>query len=326
MRKEISFTGRMTISEILKEGRIYMFSRCCDCRNEISYNILHNPKPISLEKSMEKILKYLLWYVPNIESIQSPKIDLIENELYDDFTFDYILHMMGMSENDVEWLEPNVFIDDDTWRYYEDSLCLNCQKMIITRIKKQSKTQNLLRCIRNSVAHGHFTICDNMFIGFNKHKPNGGVEQHKAIIKIYPDRLLNAIKQLSSPIIKELLIKYAFERVGYKVSAPPIVRFGGMMARRLDWLIEKNDKKYYIEIKDYDGVRFLHSSHLVQVLSYAKEMNDDIPIVVMIDTSRITKEIKNLTSELGTIFILDINLIKDLLSGVDVLEKRDDIK
>ncbi len=39
-----------------------------NCKNKIKYKIIHNEIPISLDKNLDEAIKYLLWYVPNINS------------------------------------------------------------------------------------------------------------------------------------------------------------------------------------------------------------------------------------------------------------------
>ena len=71
-----------------------MFNRCCSLRSSMDYKLIHDPKPIVLSNNMDKIIKRLLWYVPNIDSYQSEKNELISEKLYDDFSFSYIIHKM----------------------------------------------------------------------------------------------------------------------------------------------------------------------------------------------------------------------------------------
>lgn len=72
---------------------------------------------------------------------------------------------MGMvEERDVKWIEPNDSVDENDWLFYEHSICTHCQKIIITRQRNLSKTNDLLRCLRNCIAHGHFAIVDDYII------------------------------------------------------------------------------------------------------------------------------------------------------------------
>ena len=116
-----------------------MFNRCCEDRSATAYTIVHDPKPISLSDDMDVIIKNLLWYAPNIDSYQAIKNELIQDKIYDDFSFAYIMNKMGMDENrDVKWIEPNDTFDDEDWDYYESEICCNCQKILITRQKNLS--------------------------------------------------------------------------------------------------------------------------------------------------------------------------------------------
>ena len=97
-----------------------MFDRCCGSRITVNYEIVHNPQPIPLSETMDKVIKDLLWYAPNIDSYQAVKNELISDKIYDDFSFTYIMNQMQMvEERDVKWIEPNDPFDDDDWNYYE---------------------------------------------------------------------------------------------------------------------------------------------------------------------------------------------------------------
>lgn len=43
------------------------------CKNKISYEIKHEEIPIKLDSNLDEAIKYLLWYVPNINSEQAKK-------------------------------------------------------------------------------------------------------------------------------------------------------------------------------------------------------------------------------------------------------------
>jgi len=286
-----------------------MFERCCSSRSTINYEIVHNPQPIALSNDMDEVIKNLLWYAPNIDSYQAIKSELISDKVYDDFSFTYILNKMGMVENrDVKWIEPNDPFDEADWTFFEDSICTCCQKIIITRQKNLSKTNDLLRCLRNCIAHGHFSIVDDYIIGFNKHTTRNNPEgEKKAVIKIKPEMLLSALRSLTSPMGKEILVAYAFEKVGYTV----IQRLAA--SYRFDLLIEKAGKKYAIEIKDYRGQTYLHAEHLDGFLSSSEQLLPGIERVLFIDTSRVTKAVREKEMEIEDFRIVDLSQVKELL-------------
>ena len=141
-----------------------MAKRCCKKRREVAYKIEHSPRPIKLSEEMDKIIKNLLWYIPNIDSFQATKNELISDRIYDEFSFSYIIGQMGMKEGqDVKWLWTRDVISDDEWKFFEGKICTNCQKIIISKYSTFSKVNALLTAIRNSIAHGHFSIKDLIF-------------------------------------------------------------------------------------------------------------------------------------------------------------------
>lgn len=296
-----------------------MFDRCCEKRSTTTYEIIHDPTPISLSVRMDEIIKDLLWYVPNIDSYQAKKNDLIANSVYDDFAFSYILQVMDMLEDrDVKWIEPNGLFDDDDWTYYEKAICCKCQKAIITRYKSHSKTNDLLRCIRNCIAHGHFTVVDDYIIGFNKNTSKSNPEGvKKAVVKIRPKLLLEALKSLTSPSGKEALLAYAFERIGYKVLSQAALS----NQFKADLLIEKDGKKYIVEVKEYKGIRHLYPEHLEDFLSGTIQTSPDAERILFIDTSRVTKAVREREKEIEGFRIIDISQITEMLKEppVDIL-------
>ena len=263
---------------------------------------------------MDKAIKELIWYVPSIESFQADENEYIKNKIYDNFAFTYVLEHMGMNENtDVKWLEPREVVSDDDWNFYENEICCNCQKIILCRktsstdTHRLSKLNDLLRSLRNSIAHGHFALVDDYIIGFNRQVAKDPLSKKRAVIKIKPQLLFDSINSLLSPSARELLVGYAFERVGYTVlHAKP---FNGFTC---DYLIEKDQRKYALEIKDYQGTRFLHPEQLRNFL--ANNVYPEYERVLFIDTSRVTKDVRALEKQIENFRIIDITQVKKLLA------------
>ena len=181
-----------------------------------------------------------------------------------------------------------------------------------------SKINTLLTSIRNCIAHGHFAIVEDYIIGFNRKlltKDPEGLK--KSIIKIKPKPLLSALEKLTSPIGKELLLAYAFRKVGYDVQEPK------NRSRDFDLCLEKNGKKYVIEIKSYRGNTYLHPKHVEIFLKRAEKALPGVERVLLIDTSRVTKSVRQLESKIKGFRIVDINDVKLLLGEepVDILAK-----
>lgn len=290
-----------------------MFNKCCNSSEKASYQISHNPRPLILAEEMESIIKRILWYVPNIDSYQAPKNELISDKLYDDFSFTFILKKMGMNESDdVLWLDPKDCISNEMWDFYQNEICTNCQKVIISRCKKLSKTNDLLRCLRNCVAHGHFSIVNDFIIGFNLHQTKKNPEGEKnAILKIQPQKLLRAIDSLTSPQAKELLIGYAFERVGYTYT----------LGTYFDLTLQKGDKKYVVEIKSFKGQRYLHLEELQRFLVASEKDLPEYERILFIDTSRVTKEVRAEVEKIDNFRIVDLGDVKKMIGDdpIDIL-------
>lgn len=296
-----------------------MAKRCCKKRREVAYKIEHSPRPIKLSEEMDMIIKNLLWYIPNIDSFQATKNELISDRIYDEFSFTYIMEQMGMKESrDVRWIGQKEVISKEDWEFFEGEICTNCQKIIVAKYSTLSKINTLLTTIRNSIAHGHFAIVEDYIIGFNLKLSSKDPEGlRKAIIKIKPKPLLSALEKLASPMGKELLLAYAFRRVDYDVTEPK------NRSRDFDLCLEKNGKKYVIEIKSYRGQTYLHPEHVMRFLKRAEKALPGVERVLLVDTSRVTKSVRQLESKIKDFRIVDINDVKLLLGEepVDILAK-----
>lgn len=296
-----------------------MAKRCCKKRKEIAYKIEHSPRPIKLSEEMDKIIKNLLWYIPNIDSYQATKNEFISDRIYDEFSFTYIMEQMSMKESrDVRWIGQKEVISKEDWEFFEGEICTNCQKIIVAKYSTLSKINTLLTTIRNSIAHGHFAIVEDYIIGFNLKLSSKDPEGlRKAIIKIKPKPLLSALEKLASPMGKELLLAYAFRKVGYDVQEPK------NRSSDFDLCLEKNGKKYVIEIKSYRGNTYLHPKHVEIFLKRAEKALPGVERVLLVDTSRVTKSVRQLESKIKDFRIVDINDVKLLLGEepVDILAK-----
>lgn len=296
-----------------------MAKRCCKKRREVAYKIEHSPRPIKLSEEMDKIIKNLLWYIPNIDSYQATKNEFISDRIYDEFSFTYIMEQMGMKESrDVRWIGQKEVISKEDWEFFEGEICTNCQKIIVAKYSTLSKINTLLTTIRNSIAHGHFAIVEDYIIGFNLKLSSKDPEGlRKAIIKIKPKPLLSALEKLASPMGKELLLAYAFRKVGYDVQEPK------NRSSDFDLCLEKNGKKYVIEIKSYRGNTYLHPKHVEIFLKRAEKALPGVERVLLVDTSRVTKSVRQLESKIKDFRIVDINDVKLLLGEepVDILAK-----
>ena len=280
---------------------ISVFSKCCHERMEREYSLQHSPKPLLLKNDLTRIIEMILWYIPCIDSIQSYKHELIEERTFDDFTFALLLDMMEMSKEDVLFLEPSEEVPDEIWSYYQDRICVNCQKFVIVMQRNQTKTLNVLRCIRNSVAHGEFNIWDDCFIGFNTFKG-----RKKAVVKFRPGLMLNALDYLNTVYTKEYLYEYIFTKAGYEFE-PGVLRKNG---KEYDVEIKTSTKGNYMTQKAFEG--------LYRRMSYRSPGIEKK--ILIIDNIKLKKDHKKQLDEIG-VFVIDYTRVKEMLNGRDVLSE-----
>ncbi|MEQ0488889.1 hypothetical protein ABLW17_07475 [Anaerococcus murdochii] len=291
------------------------FEKCCQDRNTKKYHIYHMPRPKDWDKDVMDAIQMLLWYIPNIDSVQSFSDDLIRSKAFENLTFDYVLDSLGMSYKDVLFIRPGGEIFDEYWDYYQGEVCTSCQKIIIVRQKNKTKTEDLLRCIRNAVAHGDFTVVGDMFVGFNEHKG-----EKKAIIKIRPKNLIRALTNISiqSEYNKAKLIDANLRKNGFKTQVEPkIVDKETKRIYYLDILAEKNGLKYIVEIKDISYKTYLSVSEFQRILAsiekYRKALDDrNTKLVLVIDEARLTKDCWQIAEKYDDLIVLDLNRLIDM--------------
>lgn len=285
-----------------------MFFPCCNEPEMVEYSIEHNPQPIDLPQNLLEAIERLLWYVPEINSIQSSSNELIKEHIYDDFCFNYILQKINMQQNDVLFENNNADLTE-YYDYFKDRICVNCQKLILTKNQSETRTMCLLRHIRNSIAHGRFNLCGDMMIGFDyKNK-------YTAIIKIRPQTLLDAFKLLDSGITYQHLFAYAFRKIGYSVVEEPRAYI------EVDMFLQKDGKCFLVEIKKYSRgyIREDMLSKLIQRYSNTiQRLEESTKLVLIIDTARLTKSSEQFLKD-EQIKVMDVNKVKELLQGNDVL-------
>lgn len=124
-----------------------------NCKNKTKYEIKHKNIPIKLNEDLDEAIKYLLWYVPNINSEQARREDLLTNREYDDYIFVELMEAMKLRDMDVLFTGE---IPEHIVKDFKEGICLNDQKMVMTLADGETKTMSLLRHIRNSIAHGNF--------------------------------------------------------------------------------------------------------------------------------------------------------------------------
>lgn len=286
-----------------------MFDPCCDHPKTVPYSIEHHPKPLNLPEDLTEAIERLLWYIPNIPSRQSKPHELIDNPIYSEFCFRYICYRIGMRREDILWVQD---IDRELMRPFEGRICVNCQKLIL-KPSTRTKTADLLRHIRNCIAHGYFNLCGDMLIGFDY---DTNRKRYTAIIKIRPKTLLQTLQLLDAEITKEHLFRYAFRELGYEVQMQPRELWG-------DMILTGKGKRYCVEIKMLENTSpYLKDDtfrKLLRDFSAAREVPRDAQPVLILDTGRLTRNAKLLLRR-SPVRVMDLKAIEKLIQGIDVLE------
>lgn len=284
-----------------------MYKPCCEKPRLVSYRLEHDPAPLELPEDLTEAIERLLWYIPNIPSYQSHPHELIANPLYNEFCFRYLMFRIGMGEEDVLWVDE---IPEKLMTPFIGNICVNCQKLILRR-SRRTKTADLLRHIRNCIAHGHFNLCGNMLIGFDYDQSR---KRYTAAIKLRPKTLLHALQLLDSEITKEALFSYAFRKLGYTVERRSKEEWG-------DMLVEREGNRYCVEIKVFpEQTPYIGDDFFRRLLRdfNSGELPPDVEPILVVDTARLTKKAKRLLPS-APVRVMDMGQIEKLMRGVDVL-------
>ncbi|MGI5948884.1 restriction endonuclease [Peptoniphilus sp.] len=288
-----------------------------ECELKVKYSIYHTDIPLDLSYEMMKVLEYLLWYVPNINSIQSHRNELVSSLNFENFVFGLIKNHMDLQNKDVVFLE---YIDPEIVNFYSSEICVNSQKLILTKQEEESKTDSLLRHIRNAIAHGNFNVVEGLLIGFDYNDRSNDIDKCTAIFKIFPQNLLNALKSLDSEITSEMLAQVALQRTGYHVER---YKNNGNYPK-FDLFVKKGDKKYALEIKKYEDYKVLPHAEAEKLIKDFTGISKDIKPVLFINTSLLRDETKErLKNE--KVIILDVKNINKMLNNRDILKEIDDL-
>ena len=260
---------------------------------------------------MTKNLEYLLWYVPNINSAQSQENELTSSLSFENFVFGIIKNYMNLENKDVAFLD---YIDPDIVKFYDKKICPHSQKIILTKSAGESKTDCLLRHIRNSLAHGNFNLVEDMLVGFDYKFGPGGQEICTGIFKIFPKNLLRGLSSLDEEVTAEGLAQIALQRTGYDLE-----RFNNEdRDTSFDFYVKKGAKRYALEIKKYKDTEVLSEKEVQKLLDKFSGLYEKIIPVLFVNTSFLKKETKEKLKK-ERVIILDIKNILKMLEGRDIL-------
>ena len=285
------------------------------CKNPKEYSLIHKEVPIKMSRDMWEAIAYLLWYVPDISSIQSKSNELISNMEYDYYTFVEIMNYMALRDEDCLFTEE---IDEKLASEYKKRICTNSQKLILTQSDGETKTESLLRHIRNAIAHGCFNIVDDLMVGFDEKIIGKDQTKTTGIFKIKPKNLLKALRMLNEDLTNQKLISKALKNTKYWVEP---YQEGFERSNKFDLYAKKNDRRYAIEIRDYKSQRDIDKGFARELAHNFKNLKDErVRPVLVINTSFLKEESKN---ELiaADVLILDVKNIKKMLKGRDMIRE-----
>ncbi len=286
-----------------------------NCKNPVEYSIIHEEIPIKMPADMWEAISYLLWYVPDISSIQSKSNELISNKEYDHYTFIEIMTYMNLRDEDCLFTEN---IDENIVEEYKRKICTNTQKLILTQSDGETKTESLLRHIRNAIAHGSFNIVEDLIVGFDEKIIGKDKSRTTAIFKIKPKNLLNALRMLNEDLTNQKLISKALKNSKYWVE-PYQEDFE--RSNKFDLFAKKDEKKYAIEIRDYKSKRDIDKGFAKKLAQNFKNLKDErVRPVLVINTSFLKEESKNELIAYD-VLILDVKNIKKMLKGRDMIRE-----
>lgn len=285
------------------------------CRKPVEYSLIHKEIPLKMTDDMVNAIAYLLWYVPDISSIQSKSNELVSNMEYDLYTFIEIMNYMELRDEDCLFTDK---IDEDLANEYRKRICINTQKIILTQSDNETKTESMLRHIRNAIAHGSFTIVNDLMIGFDEKIIGKDEIQTTAIFKIKPKNLLRALREINEDLTNEKLISKALRNSSYWVEP---YQEDYERSNKFDLFAKKKNKKYAIEIRNYKRQRDIDKGFANKLADDIKNIrDDDIRPVLVINSSFLKEESKN---ELifRNVLILDVKNIKKMLNGRDMIRE-----
>lgn len=282
------------------------------CKNKIKYQIKHGDVPIKLDPNLDEAIKYLLWYVPNINSEQANKEDLLINLEYDDYVFEELMAVMKLRDIDVLFANSikNYIVDD-----FRKGICLNDQKIVMTLADGETKTMSLLRHVRNAIAHGNFNVVQGLLIGFDIKRLKEGEIQYRGIFKIKPEGLLKALRKILFDLSSQEFISEAFRRAGYKVE-PYQEEY--QRSHRFDLYAKKNDKRFALEIRNYKYDHKISEKEIKKMIRDFRGAVEDLIPVLIINSTYLTDHAKEKLLR-ADVIILDIKNIKKMHKGRDMV-------
>ncbi|MGO3018933.1 MAG: hypothetical protein ACTIH2_07265 [Anaerococcus sp.] len=284
------------------------------CKDKKKYSLIHKEIPLPMSRDLWEAISYLLWYVPDISSVQSKSNELISNKFYEDYTFSKLMSYMKLRDEDVLFTEE---IDSYIIDFYKDSICTNSQKLIFTKSDNETKAQNMLRHIRNAIAHGSFNIVDDLIIGFDNKIINKYNDEVTGIFKINPSNLLEALRRINKDLTSSRLVSIAMEKCGYEVEE---YQEEYQPSTKFDLYGKKGENRYAIEVKNYETKDEIDHDFVLEMIDNLEGMLGSIKPLLVINTSFLSEKSKSILLN-HDVIILDVKNIMKMLEGRDMIKE-----
>ncbi len=298
------------------------FKYCCSNETKVSYNIKHNPIPLEMIPELKESIEKFLWYIPGINSKQSFENDIVDNLVYSEATFIYILNLLNMSwDEDVKIVDFRYNLEND-FEYYSSKACINCQKIIMKKDNNESILRSLLRHIRNSIAHGNFVpISDNIVMFLDEFRNNPSAIIKIDILKL--NQILNSIvdeKNIRRFMSEEKIILNVFKIYGFKEISLDENDFPKEVHHHFDFLLEKEGNKFAVEIKA--GVFIMKYFRNILAKGLTKEhyylLDNGFNFIIISDVLKFSPRHHREMKEMG-ITLIDRDMFKSIKKN-DVIE------
>ena len=289
------------------------FDNCCANTQKVPYDIIHKPKPIVLVPTLRRSIERMLWYVPGIHSVQSHSNYLIDDQIYSEAVFDMILQTMNISRAaDVKLIDGDKLTKRDRVSL-NNKICINCQKIVLTKYSNETMLRAMLRHIRNAIAHGNFTVCGNIVLFIDEKRNDRKAEIKIDIISL--DKALQQVEEYKG-ITQEKILAGVFKNLGYNVLLE--ARLNDMI---LDILLEKDGKKFGVEIKENNSSHQKgHKDPLIVAIIERMRRYKKVSYtpVFVYDKIRVTQKAKDRLKKEG-IILLDRKNVSELVNMKDIL-------
>jgi hypothetical protein len=186
----------------------------------------------------------------------------------------------------------------------------------MTLANGETKTMALLRHIRNAIAHGNFNVIDNILVGFDLQRYEETTE-YRGFFKINPSNLLKALRNILFDFNSQKFITKAFQQNGYYIAS---FQEKYEKSHEFELFAKKNDKKYAIDIKNYDYEKVVDKNFIKELLDQYEELMDGITPLLIINTSYLDEESKEELLD-HEVIILDVKNIKKMMAGRDMVSE-----